>query len=143
MSEELKFPDRASKADSDSLGEPVVELIRSAYLPPVNAAESDAYWAGLEQRIMARVRANGAGESGWWSELVPWARIGLAAAAVIFAVAGVVNQQIVAADAQLATYESVVDAAAPEMVSASEEPFASQYGSADDDATALRTFLSN
>lgn len=142
MSEELKFPDRASKADSDSLGEPLVGLIRRAYLPPVSAADSDVYWSGLEQRIMTRVRSGG-GESGWWSELVPWARIGLAAAAVIFAIAGLVNQQIVADDARWVSYESVVDTAAPEMVSASEEPFASQYGSTDDNATALRTFLSN
>jgi|SRR5687767_3095973 len=143
MSEELKFPDRASKTGSDSLSESEKVVVRAAYLPPIEAASADAYWAGLERRIMSRVRAEGAVESGWWAELVPWARIGLAAAGVMFAAAGLINQQIVAADKNIASYESVVDSAAPEALLSSDEPFASQYGSAEDDATAVRFFLTS
>jgi len=142
MSDELKFPDRSTKTDSDSLSEPLKSLVRDAYMPPISAAGADAYWAGLEKRIMARVAAEG-GESGWWAELVPWARRGLAAAAVIFALAGLINRQIMTEDENFASYEAVVETAGPDALSAAEEPFAAQYGSADDDATALRSFLSN
>src|SRR5688500_7441115 len=92
MSDELKFPDAESRLDRDSLGEPLETLIRQAYVPPDAAVWPDVYWSGLETRIMSRIAADN--ERGWWSELVPWARIGFAAAAAIFALAGIINQQI-------------------------------------------------
>ncbi len=135
MTDELKFP--ASGERSDSIGEPLVSLIREAYTPPDAAAWPDAYWAGLERRIMARVSETA--EKGWWAELVPWARIGLVAATAIFAVAGIVNQQLTEPDDQVA-YEAVVQ---PEITSASDEPIAGQYVAGETDAAALSYYLSN
>jgi hypothetical protein len=136
MSDELKSPGADERADLDSLGEPLVSLIRAAYTPPDAAAWPDAYWSGLERRIMARVSADE--ERGWWGVLAPWARVGLAAAAAIFALAGVVNRQITATDNQVA-FEAV---AQPDMTFASDEPIASQYVPGDD-AASLSYFLSN
>ena len=130
MNDELKFPD-----PHDSLDESIVGLMREAYAPPDAAAWPDVYWSGLEQRIMNRV---GAVERGWWADLVPWARTGLVAAAAIFALASIVNQQISNTEDQVA-YEAV---AQPDLTSASDEPIAAQYVSNEGDATALRYFLS-
>jgi len=135
MTDELKFPDAGDRADSP--GEPVVTLIREAYAPPDAAAWPDVYWAGLETRIMARVSAEA--EKGWWAELVPWARVGLVAAAAIFAFAGVVNNQLGAAEDQMA-YEAVNQ---PDLTTASDEPIAGQYVSTSGDAAALSYYLSN
>ena len=109
MTDELKFPAGGS-ADRDSLGEPLTSLVRDAYLPAA-PAESDAYWAGLEQRIMARVLTAGT-EAGWWSVLAPWARAGLIAATAIFAVTTVINERIAQSESQYA-YETVVPVSAP------------------------------
>jgi hypothetical protein len=109
MSDELKFPGQGA-ADRDSLGEPLTGLVREAYLP-TSPAESESYWAGLEQRIMARVRAEGV-EPGWWSVLAPWAQAGLIAATAIFALTSIINQRISESDSQYA-YESVVPVSAP------------------------------
>ncbi len=109
MSDNLKFPGSGA-GDSDALGEPLSGLVRNAYLP-VSPSESDAYWAGLEQRIMSRVRAEGA-DSGWWSVLAPWAQAGLVAAAAIFALTSVINERISESESQYA-YESVVRVSAP------------------------------
>ena len=136
MSDELKFPGAGNKAAEDSLGEPLVSLLREAYTPPDAAAWPDMYWRGLETRIMARVAAEG--ERSWWAELIPWARTGLVAAAVIFVLAGVVNSQLDAGE-QVA-YEAVEQ---PDLTFASDEPIAGQYVSNDNEASALRYFLSN
>ena len=137
MSDDLRFPNADERADRDSLGEPLVSLIREAYTPPDAVAWPDVYWSGLERRIMARVSAEE--EKSWWAELVPFARIGLAAAAAIFALAGVVNQQMSEPEDQVA-YEAVSQ---PDLSSASDEPIAEQYVSNDNDAAALRYYLSN
>jgi hypothetical protein len=112
MTDELRFPGPSGPADSDSLSEPLKGMIRSAYSPPVS--DSDSYWAGLETRIMARVRAEGADDSNWWSVLAPWAQAGLIAATAIFAVSGVINQRISAAESQYA-YESAVTVPTPDV----------------------------
>ena len=130
MSDELKFPGSGSQ-DRDSLGEPLTGFVRDAYLP-VSPAESEAYWAGVEQRIMARVRADGA-DPGWWSVLAPWARAGLVAAAAIFAVTSVINHRLSESDSQYA-YESVVQTPTPD-ADASESLFAAPDRSTDSDAT--------
>lgn len=110
MSNDLKFPGPGTP-DRDSLGEPLTSLVRDAYLPAPSAG-ADAYWAGLEQRIMARVRSQGS-EAGWWSVLAPWARAGLIAATAIFALMSVINQRIAESDSQYA-YESVVQTPTPD-----------------------------
>ena len=58
MTDELKFPGNAGR-DRDSLDESIMNLVRDAYAPP----GGDAYWAGLESRIMARVASEGSGDS--------------------------------------------------------------------------------
>jgi len=110
MSDELRFPGPSGPADRDSLGEPLTGLVRDAYLPV--AGDTPAYWAGLEQRIMARVRTEGSGDIGWWSVLAPWAQAGLIAAVAIAAIASVINQRISESESQYA-YESVIQVSAP------------------------------
>lgn len=110
MSDELKFPG-SDAADRDSLGEPLTGLVRDAYLP-ASPADAESYWAGLEQRIMARVRTEGA-DAGWWSVLAPWAQAGLIAATAIFALTSVINQRISESESQYA-YESVVQTPTPD-----------------------------
>ena len=134
MDNELKFP--TNEDNSDSIGEPLASLIREAYTPPDAAGFGDVYWSGLESRIMARIATESA-ERGWWAELVPWARIGLAAAAAIFMIAGVINQQLPDPPEQVA-YEVIGDV---DLTSASDEPIAGQYVSRD--ASGLSYYLSN
>lgn len=110
MSDELKFPGPSGSADRDSLNEPLAGRIREAYAPV--AADSDLYWVGLEGRIMARIRTEGAGDGRWWTVLAPWAQAGLIAAAAIFAVTTVINQRLADSDSQYA-YESVIQVSAP------------------------------
>lgn len=131
MSDDLKFPARSTAADSDSLGEQLTSLVREAYLPS-QPAESESYWAGLEQRIMARVRDDGA-DSGWWAVLAPWARAGLVAATAIFAVMSVINQRISDSESQYA-YESVVQTPTPD-ADASESLFSASDKTSGRDAT--------
>lgn len=138
MADELKFPNTSERADRDSLSEPLVSLIREAYSPPAGAADSDAYWSGFEKRIMAQVSS---GDGRWWNVLAPWARTGLIAAAAVFAIAGVINQQLGATESQLA-YDSVVEATTPDVVSTSEELMTIQNGP-DDDGSAVSYFLSH
>lgn len=141
MSDEPRFPNASERADRDSLSEPLVTLIRDAYSPPALDGTSDAYWAGLEQRIMARVVASGAGDGRWWTEFAPWARAGLIAAGAIFALAGIINQQLGDSDSQLA-YESVVEATTPDVVATSRELMSIQNGP-DGDGAAVSYFLSH
>jgi len=138
MSDELKFPNASERADRDSLGEPLVSLIRDAYAPPVSAVDSDAYWSGLEQRIMGEVSGS---DSKWFTVLAPWARTGLIAAAAVFALAGLINRQLGATESQLA-YDSVVEATTPDDVSTSEELMTIQNGP-DADGAAVSYFLSH
>ena len=110
MTDELRFPGPSGPADSDSLGEPLTGLVRDAYLPA--PGDTSAYWAGLEQRIMARVKTAGADDSRWWSVLAPWAQAGLIAATAIAALTSVINQRISESESEYA-YESVVPVSAP------------------------------
>lgn len=135
MADELKFPGQNAGADRDSLGEPLTGLIRDAYAPP----DGDLYWAGLERRIMARVAAGDVGDTPWWNVLAPWARPALVAAAAIFALAGVINQQLLESDAQLA-YDSVIQATTPDVVATSEELMSVERGT---DGATLSYFLSH
>jgi anti-sigma-K factor RskA len=123
MTDELRFPDpleRRVPRDADALDERTARAIHEAYLPPVARGEAEnAYWSALEQRIMSRVA--GAEpvqrDPGYWSVLNGWAQVGLVAAAALFAVGGVVSQQLGEPEEQVA-YESVVPASTPEAVSA-------------------------
>lgn len=134
MADELKFTGNP-KADRDSLDESLVLGVRNAYAPP----GGDAYWAGLEQRIMARVATTERTESGWYGVLAPWARPALIAAAAIFAVAGVVNQQMGDSDSQVA-YDSVIESATAGVGTTSEELISVERGT---EGAALSYFLSH
>lgn len=134
MGEELKFPGGASRRDEGSLDDSVVELIRDAYSPPGD----EAYWAALENRIMARV-SSADREVPWWNVLAPWAKPALIAAAAIFALAGLVNQQLVESDSQFA-YDSVLQSSTPEVVSNAEELISVERGV---DGATISYFLSH
>ena len=123
MTDELKFPDpleRRVAGDADSLDERTASSIHEAYLPPVGRGNAEnAYWSALEQRIMARVANAGPSQrdQGSWSVLNGWAQVGLVAAAALFAVGGLVSQQLDEPEEQV-TYESVVPSSTPEAISA-------------------------
>jgi anti-sigma factor RsiW len=135
MTDELKFPTNGARPDRDSLDESLVSAIRDVYSPQ----GGDAYWAGLEQRIMARVTSQSQSEGSWWSVLAPWARPALIAAAAIFAIAGVINQQLVETDDQL-SYESAFQSSTPSVVSSSEEIMSVERGA---DGATLSYYLSH
>ena len=135
MADELKFPINGARPDRDSLDESVVSAIRDVYAPP----DGDAYWARLEERIMAQVATESPSDTSWWNELAPWARPALVAAAAIFAIAGVVNQRLVDSDEQLA-YESAFQSSTPDVVSASEEIMSVERGA---DGATISYFLSH
>ena len=88
----------------DAGGDRVRALLRDVYAPPGDPA----YWAGLEARVMARVRQGGESTLEWWQLVGRWSRAaalaagvgGLAAAAALF--------QLRDADAH-AAYEAVVE----------------------------------
>jgi hypothetical protein len=132
MADDLKFP---TNGDRDSLDESLKSLISDAYSPP----GGDEYWAGLETKIMSRVSAHAPGETAWWSVLAPWARPALVAAAAIFALAGVINEQLVDSDEQIA-YDSVVQSVSPEVLQTSEELTSLERGA---DGATLSYFLSH
>jgi hypothetical protein len=77
---EMKFD------SNDQLDPNVIAGIRSVYAAP----EGDAYWTSLEARVMTRIRSagNGRGDLAWWTVLANWSSPGLAAAALMLAVAG-------------------------------------------------------
>jgi len=132
MTDELKFP---ANGDRDSLDESFRSLIRDAYAPP----GGDDYWTGLESRIMSRVASRAPGETAWWNVLAPWARPALVAAAAIFALAGVINEQLVDSDEQVA-YDSVVQSVTPDVLKTSEELTSLERGA---DGATLSYFLSH
>lgn len=97
------------REDTELPGETPDEEIIDA-LRAMNAAPGgEAYWDGLEARIMARV----AGDRGSvWPLFARWAPAGLVAAAVALLMAGVALQRIEAEEASVA-YEGAVRGAAP------------------------------
>jgi hypothetical protein len=135
MADELKFPGNGAGRDNDALDESLASMIRDVYEPPGGGE----YWAGLESRIMSRVNSRVAADTPWWNVLAPWARPALAAAAAIFAIAGLVNQQLGEVDDQVA-YDSVVQSVTPDVLATSEELMSVQRGA---DGATLSYFLSH
>ena len=132
MTDELKFP---TNGDRDSLDESLKSLVREAYAPP----GGDAYWAGLESRIMNRVASQSQSDGAWWNVLAPWARPALIAAAAIFALAGVIDRQLVESEEQVA-YDSFVQSVTPEVMNTTEELSSVERGA---DGATLSYFLSH
>jgi hypothetical protein len=72
---------------NDELDPKVLAAMRTLYAAP----DGDSYWGALEARIGARIRAVGSStgrEVPLWSVLAQWATPGLAAAALLLAMAG-------------------------------------------------------
>lgn len=82
--------DRTNLRLDDNEGDArMTAMLRDVYAPPAEGA----YWDGLQSRILAYVREHEAAAVipvNWWSDLASWAGPGLAAAALLFAAAGVI-----------------------------------------------------
>ena len=90
-------------------GDPrITAMLREIYAPPVDSG----YWNALEGRISARIAEHRGSipviPVNWWTDLAAWAGPGLAAAALIFAAAGVVLSRETDEDLRT-TYEEVTD----------------------------------
>ena len=88
----------------DDGDDPMRALLRAHYAAPADPA----YWAGLEARVLARVRQGADATPEWWQLLGRWARTGAVAAAVTAVAAAAALVQLRAADARLA-FEAVVE----------------------------------
>jgi hypothetical protein len=96
MTEEMRGP--ALVRDDE-----LTEHLRALYAPP----GGDSYWAGLEQRILARL-AKGADEGRWWALSERTYQIGLLAAGLTLIIAGSVYLRSRTVDARMA-YETVIE----------------------------------
>ena len=87
---------------NDRLDDDVMAAMRGLYEPPANPR----YWDSLESRISSRIRAgvDDARDAAWYSVLANWAAPGLAAAALVLAVAGALWTRLDQADLRN-TYE--------------------------------------
>lgn len=112
-------------SDSQELGTEARRALRALYAPP----GGEAYWDGLESRIMVRV-TSGAAE--WWSFFDGWTRVGLLAAGLAGLIAGAVAYRS-HTEAQRLAYEAVVET--PESVRAEVDPSVVPGGTASGIAT--------
>ena len=96
------------RLDDDNQGDArITAMLRDVYAPPAEGA----YWDGLQSRILAYVREHEAAAVipvNWWSDLASWAGPGLAAAALLFAAAGVMWSRQKDEDLR-ASYEAVTE----------------------------------
>jgi hypothetical protein len=97
MTDEMKGP--ALVRDDDEL----TSHLRAIVAPPAD----DAYWAGLEQRIMARIE-RGREENRWWALSAQVYQIGLMAAGLTLIVAASVFLRERALERRMA-YETVIE----------------------------------
>jgi hypothetical protein len=63
----------------DEGDEEVTRGLRAVYAAPID----DAYWRGLEARILSRLTESAAVTMAWWEELDRWMRPALVAAAIV------------------------------------------------------------
>jgi hypothetical protein len=91
----------------------ITAALRDVYAPPAEGA----YWSALETRIMSNIRSDKSAviPVNWWSDLASWAGPGLAAAALLFIVAGAVWSRQKDEDMQ-ATYEAVTEPLASDVL---------------------------
>jgi hypothetical protein len=93
----------------------ITAMLRDAYAPPAEGA----YWDALERRIVAHIAEHRPAvvriPVNWWSDLAGWAAPGLAAAALLFAAAGVLWSR--QNDEELRTgYEAVTESVATDVL---------------------------
>jgi hypothetical protein len=79
----------------------LTRVLRAAYAAPPDPT----YWDVLERKIMARIRGEG---EGWWQPLSGWGPLGLLAAGLALAVAGLTLTRVHEAEARLA-YQMVME----------------------------------
>jgi hypothetical protein len=91
------------KLHSDGGDEHVTRALRRLYAAPAD----EAYWRGLEARILSRLADAGGPVIGWWDELDRWMRPALVAAAIVLVAAGVAMFRAREAEANLA-YEAML-----------------------------------
>ncbi len=91
----------------------ITEALRGIYAPPAEGA----YWDTLETRILANIRAHRQAviPVNWWSDLATWAGPGLAAAALLFIVAGAVLARQKDEDMRV-SYEAVTEPLASDVL---------------------------
>jgi hypothetical protein len=107
--------DRTNLRPDDEADAKITEILRDAYAPPAEGA----YWNALERRIVAYIAEHRPAvvriPVNWWSDLAGWAAPGLAAAALVFAAAGVLWSR--QNDEELQTgYETVMESAATDVL---------------------------
>ena len=85
---------------NDELDETLIAGLRSLYAAPADSR----YWDSLESRITSAAVSSTHREGAWYSVLAHWATPGLAAAALVFAVAGALWSRMDQADLR-STYE--------------------------------------
>ncbi len=73
---------RTDKGRSDGADPALTNLLRTAYTAP----PGDTYWAGLEQRVMARIKESA--PLAWWTVFSEWRTAGLIAATFALLLAG-------------------------------------------------------
>jgi hypothetical protein len=93
---------------TDEADERLVPLMRELYAPPADPA----YFDGLESRVLSLIASQRLGivrlQSSLWSVLEKWAAPGMAAAALLFAAAGLYLTREPEAE-RVTTYEEVAD----------------------------------
>jgi len=98
--------DRTDLRINDEGDARITEALRGIYAPPAEGA----YWDALETRIMSNIRAHRQAviPVNWWTDLATWAAPGLAAAALLFVVAGALLSRQNDEEMRV-TYEAVTD----------------------------------
>src|SRR6202022_3908876 len=124
--------DRTDLRPHDEGDAKITEMLRGAYAPPAEGA----YWAALEARIMAYVAEHRSAvvriPVNWWSDLAGWAAPGLAAAALLFAAAGVLWSRQNGEERRIG-YEAITETVATDAL-----PGAVQVGTAPRDVPSQR-----
>lgn len=132
--------DRTDLRLDDESDAEITEALRGIYAPPAEGA----YWDTLETRIMSKIRSNKSAmiPVNWWSDLATWAGPGLAAAALLFMVAGAVWSRQKDEDLR-AGYYAVTESLAPDVLPGAVQVVTAPHdGSSQREAT-LRFVLSH
>lgn len=87
----------------DNGDDDVTRELRRLYAPP----GGDAYWRGLEARILSRLADSATATVSWWDELDRWVRPALVAAAIVMLAVSVAMFRSYQQDQQVA-YEALL-----------------------------------
>ena len=124
--------DRTDLSRDDEGDAKITEMLRDIYAPPAEGA----YWDSLDGRVMAYIAEHRPAvvriPVNWWSDLAGWAAPGLAAAALLFAAAGVLWSRQSDEDLR-ASYEAVTESVATDVL-----PGAVQVATAPRDVSSQR-----